>query len=212
MYTSLLQTYTSLFVAACCSVLQRAAVSLLKTYMSLFAHTSPTQHPITLAVCCSVLQCVAVCCSVLQCVAVCCTHLANATPHHTEESLVSTNKFPLQIHASLLHITRLFCKYMRFFCTHLVNAPPYGIEDSPIFTHKSPLQIHAFLRQTYYLHISLLYLHISLLCKYTRFFGKHMQTYASNIRVSSVHTSVSRGGGLGSRPIFKKFHEPYAPS
>jgi len=27
-----------------------------------------------------------------------------------------------------------------------------------------------------------------------------------------AHTCVERGGGLGSRPIFKKFHETYAPS
>ena len=26
------------------------------------------------------------------------------------------------------------------------------------------------------------------------------------------HTVYGRGGGLGSRPIFKKFHETYAPS
>jgi len=43
-----------IFVAMCCSVLQRVAV------------------------CCSTLQCVAVCCSVLQCVAVCCSVLQSA--------------------------------------------------------------------------------------------------------------------------------------
>ena len=35
------------------------------------------------------------------------------------------------------------------------------------------------------------------------------------IGLFSVHTEISlltRGGGLGSRPIFKKFHETYAPS
>jgi len=35
--------------------------------------------------------------------------------------------------------------------------------------------------------------------------------------ISRVHKALSvgcraRGGGLGSRPIFKKFNEPYAPS
>jgi len=30
--------------------------------------------------------------------------------------------------------------------------------------------------------------------------------------VEGAHPIAMRGGGLGSRPIFKKFNEPYAPS
>ena len=50
-------------VAACCSVLGSMSPRFGIERMN------------DLAVCCSVLQCVAVCCSVLQCVAVCCSVL-----------------------------------------------------------------------------------------------------------------------------------------
>jgi len=55
----------------CCNVLQCVAVcySELK-YVAVLSGDRP--RALYVAVCCSVLQCVAVCCSVLQCVAVCC--------------------------------------------------------------------------------------------------------------------------------------------
>ena len=39
-------------------------------------------------------------------------------------------------------------------------------------------------------------------------------TYAASLvaAASVIHCMARRGGGLGSRPIFKKFNEPYAPS
>ena len=37
----------------------------------------------------------------------------------------------------------------------------------------------------------------------------HSPDSCSNHKTSRI---VTRGGGLGSRPIFKKFHETYAPS
>jgi len=42
------------------------------------------------------------------------------------------------------------------------------------------------------------------------FFPQHLNSDAW--RDFLGHRAVTRGGGLGSRPIFKKFHETYAPS
>ena len=36
--------------------------------------------------------------------------------------------------------------------------------------------------------------------------------FKSHMSRASTYTPHPRGGGLGSRPIFKKFNEPYAPS
>ena len=55
--------------AACCSVVQYVSYTACSSHHMIL---SPSL-PLTLQVCCSVLQCVAVCCSVLQCVAVCCS-------------------------------------------------------------------------------------------------------------------------------------------
>jgi len=63
-------------VAVCYSVLQCVAVcysSFFRVWTSLSALRVPQRQRV--AVCCSVLKCVAVCCSVLQCVAVCCSML-----------------------------------------------------------------------------------------------------------------------------------------
>ena len=55
--------------AVCCSFLQCVVVC------CVWIRTSSLLSSSIVAVCCSVLQCVAVCCSVLQCVAVCCSVL-----------------------------------------------------------------------------------------------------------------------------------------
>ena len=63
-----------LHTATHCNTLQHTAIHC-NTPLQ-FLH--PTDlHPVccSIAVCCSVLQCVAVCCSVLQCLAVCCSVL-----------------------------------------------------------------------------------------------------------------------------------------
>jgi len=61
-------------VAVCCKLLQFVvaecySVLLCDAVRMLFL------HDLSIAVCCSVLQCVAMCCNVLQCVAVCCSVL-----------------------------------------------------------------------------------------------------------------------------------------
>ena len=78
------------YVAMCCSVLQCVeGCCSVQTFENVYLHTQFHEVEVStevrdvdklwaIAVCCSVLQCVAVCCSVLQCVAVCCSVLQGA--------------------------------------------------------------------------------------------------------------------------------------
>jgi len=79
---------SEVYLAVCCSVLQRVAVccNVLQcrsrsegylAYQSRLLQSVCCSVLQCFAVCCSVLQCVSVCCSVLQCVAVCCSVLQN---------------------------------------------------------------------------------------------------------------------------------------
>ena len=54
------------------------------------------------------------------------------------------------------------------------------------------------------------YMHAICIYIYTHI--AHVCIYTSSTATTKLCALVARGGGLGSRPIFKKFHETYAPS
>jgi len=86
-----------------------------------------------------------------------------------------------------LHICILYCTYVYYICKYICT-----------YVYYIPM------------HICILYsqVHICIYCSCTFIYTHRCLRHGA--RIPAMNTM--RGGGLGSSTIFKKFHEPYAPS
>jgi len=184
-----------------------------------------------LAVYCGVLQCVAhcvaVCCSVLQtllqcvahCVAVCCIALSHELLQEVSMQYVAVCCSVLQcvvvlqcvaVCCSVLHCVAVCCTVLHCVLTRAASGSGYAVAT----VGRLDKIISLFCRI-----LSLLQGSFAEYCLFYRALLQqrpicYRSYYLKPHRIPLVGapSNPSRGGGLGSSTIFKKFNEPYAPS
>ena len=106
---------------------------------------------------------------------------------------------------------RLHCRYIPYLYMLYMLRTPYIVTSHCTSRHISlHTKSHRTAHRTAYIDSHCTDRHIALHTQSHR--AAHTVTPHCIHRHLSAYILTSRGGGLGSRPIFKKFNEPYAPS